>query len=80
MVTEKQIRDLKRRYSLQLMNLKGVSGVGIEKDESGSFVLAIHLNNASPETLDLPKELNDVPVKYLQQGEGFRKQIANTRK
>jgi len=73
MVTEQKLKELKRRHSLQLLNQKGVSGVGIEKDKSGNFVLAIHLNNSAPETLDLPAELENYPIKYIQQDEGFRK-------
>jgi hypothetical protein len=80
MVTEAQLMDLKRRYSLRLMNLERVSGVGIEKDESGRLVLAIHLNDSSPETLDLPAELKDVPIKYHRQDGGFRKQTTTGRK
>ena len=80
MATEQKLKELKRRYSLQLLNQKGVSGVGIEEDENGDLVLAIHLNDSAPETLDLPEELEKYPVKYIYQGEGFRKFSAKTEK
>jgi hypothetical protein len=65
---------------LQLLDQKGVSGVGIEKDESGDLVLAIHLNNSSPEELNLPSELEKYPIKYIRQDGGFRKFSAKSDK
>lgn len=80
MATEQKLKELKRRYSLQLLNQEGISGVGIEKDESGDYVLAIHLNNSTPESLDLPAELEKYPIKYVQQDGGFRKFSAKLNK
>lgn len=73
MTSEKKINEIKSRYSLDLLNQKGVSGVGVEKDGKENFVLTIHLNNSSPEAIDLPKELEKYPVKFIDQDEGFRK-------
>lgn len=73
MITEQQIKEVKRRYSLSLLNQKGISGVGVEKDEGGDYVLAIHLNDSSPENIKLPAELDDYPIKYIRQNEVFRK-------
>ena len=42
MATEQEIREVKRRHSPQLLSVSGVSGVGIEKDDAGEFVLAVH--------------------------------------
>ena len=80
MANEHKIKELKRRYSLELLNQKGVSGVGVEKNEVGDFVLAIHLNDTSPEKLNLPSELEKYPVKFIQQPEGFRKFSSKTEK
>ncbi len=80
MATKEKLKELKRRYSLQLLNQEGVSGVGIEKDESGDLVLAIHLSKSSPETLDLPEELENYPIKYIRQDGGFRKFSATNEK
>ena len=73
MATEHKIKELKQRYSLKLLNQKGISGVGVEKNEDGEFVLAIHLNDSSPETLDIPSGLEKYPIKFIRQPEGFRK-------
>jgi hypothetical protein len=80
MASEQNLKELKRRYSAQLLSQKGVCGVGIEKDEAGKPVLAIHLDDSSAENLDLPKEFEDYPVKYVQQDGGFRKFSTKTKK
>jgi len=55
-----------------------VSGVGIEKDESGSYVLAVHLDSDDSETgKDLPEEIEGHPVKYIRSGP-FRKLPADS--
>lgn len=76
MTSERKINELKRRYSLDLLNQKGVSGIGVEKDDNENFVLTIHLNNSSPEAINLPSELEKYPVRFIDQGEGFRKLTA----
>ena len=73
MASERKINELKRRYSLDLLNQKGVSGVGVEKDDDKNFILTIHLNNSTPEAINLPTELEKYPVRFIDQGEGFRK-------
>lgn len=80
MASEQKLKELKRRYSLQLLNQKGVCGVGVEKDEAGKAVLAIHLDNSSADDLDLPKEFEDYPVRYVRQDGGFRKFGAKAKK
>ncbi len=79
MGSEQKLKELKRRYSSQLLNQKGVYGVGIEKDEDGKPILTVHLDDSSVENLDLPKEFEDYPVRYVQQDGGFRK-LGATRK
>ena len=50
-----------------------MSGVGIEKDESGEYVLAVHIDDSDPKAVkELPKEIEGVPVKYIPSGP-FRK-------
>ena len=67
--TEKEIREVKRRHSARLLSQPGVSGVGIEKDEKGEYVLAVHLDAEKPETAkELPAEIEGVPVKYVRSG------------
>ena len=50
-----------------------MSGVGIEKDDKGEYVLAVHLDDENPEMgEELPVEIDGVPVKYIRSGP-FRK-------
>ena len=70
---EEQVREVKRRHSPRLLSKPGVAGVGIEKDDSGEYVLAVHLASDDPETVKgLPEEIEGVPVKYIHSGP-FRK-------
>jgi hypothetical protein len=71
MATEQQIRDLKARHSARLLGSRGVSGVGIEKDGEGGYVLAVHLDD-DPESLGLPAEIEGHRIKYVRSGP-FRK-------
>jgi len=48
-----------------------VSGVGIEKDDAGDYVLAVHLDSDEAGK-ELPAEIEGVPVKYVRSGP-FRK-------
>jgi hypothetical protein len=71
--TEQEIREVKQRHSARLLSQPGVSGVGIEKDDAGEFVLAIHLDSEDPEAgKELPAEIEGFPVKYVRSGP-FRK-------
>jgi hypothetical protein len=50
-----------------------VAGVGIEKDESGEYVLAVHLDDSDSKAVkDMPNDFEGVPVKYIRSGP-FRK-------
>jgi hypothetical protein len=67
MATEEQIKRVKRQHSGALLSQPGVSGVGIEKDESGGFVLAVHVD--SEEALRrVPEHLEGVPVRRIRSG------------
>ncbi|CAN5155708.1 MAG: hypothetical protein ACR2GW_14135 [Pyrinomonadaceae bacterium] len=73
MATEKEIREVKRRHSPQLLNRPGVCGVGVEKDKAGDYVLAVHLDTENEDALAaLPEEIEGYPVKYIYSGP-FRK-------
>ena len=75
--TEQEIRELKHRHSARLLSQPGVSGVGIEKDDSGEYVLAVHLDSDDPEARKLfPDEIEGHRVKYIKSGP-FRKLTAN---
>ena len=67
--TQQEIRAVKQRHSARLLSQPGVSGVGIEKDDTGEYVLAVHLDADKPEEgKELPAEIEGVPVKYVRSG------------
>jgi hypothetical protein len=73
LATEQQIRELKRKHAPSLLARPGVSGVGVEKNESGDYVLAVHVDTDDPETLkQLPADIEGHAVKYIRSGP-FRK-------
>ncbi len=70
---EDDIREVKRRHSAELMRQPGVCGIGVEKDEAGEFVIALHLDTDDPQVQQrLPKELEGFRVKLIKSGP-FRK-------
>jgi len=73
MATEEEARAIKSRHSPQLLRQPGVCGVGVEKDEAGNFVIAIHLDTDDPEVrARLPQHLEGLRVKAIHSGP-FRK-------
>ena len=72
MATEQEIRELKHRHSARLLSLPGVSGVGIERDEEGQYLLAVHLDADAEAPRDLPPTIEGYPVRYVRSGP-FRK-------
>jgi hypothetical protein len=69
MASEEELREIKRRHSAQLLQLSGVCGVGIEKDESGNYVLAVHLDGSTPNAgKDVPETIEGQPIKLVQSG------------
>lgn len=73
MAKEDEIREVKRRHSAELMRQPGVCGVGVEKDEAGEYVIALHLDTDDPQVQQgLPKELDGFRVKLIKSGP-FRK-------
>jgi hypothetical protein len=69
MLTEQEAHEVKRRHSTELLSKPGVSGVGVEKDEDGNFVIAIHLDADHPGAQEqLPKDIEGFPVKFVRSG------------
>ncbi len=78
--TKQEIRELKHRHSARLLSQPGVSGVGVEKDDKGEYVLAVHLDSDDSEGLKLlPDKIEGYSVKYIKSGP-FRKLRANNEK
>jgi hypothetical protein len=64
MFSEQQVREIKRRHSNELLQRPGVCGVGVEKDEDGNFVLAVHLDATQPKAAEaVPDSIEGCPVK-----------------
>jgi hypothetical protein len=73
MATESEIQDLKQRHGARLLQQPGVSGVGIEKDDEGGYVLAVLLDSDDPALRGgLPERLEGHAVRYSVSGP-FRK-------
>jgi len=73
MSTQDEISALKRRHSAWFLSQPEVSGVGVEQDDTGDFVLAVHLNTADPGARErFPDLLEGHRVKYSVSGH-FRK-------
>jgi hypothetical protein len=69
MPSEDQVRQVKRRHSLRLLGLPGISGVGIEKEEDGSYVLAVHLDGTCADAgKEVPDIIEGVRVKFVRSG------------
>ena len=80
MASEEEVRQIKRRHASQLLTQPGVCGVGVEKDEAGQFVLAVHLETDDPKVREgLPSQIEGQPVKYVKSGP-FRKLPANAKR
>jgi len=74
MATEQEITAIKRKHSAWLLRQPGVCGAGVEKDESGNYVLAVHLDASDPNAgTTVPDSLDGAPVKRIRSGP-FRKQ------
>jgi hypothetical protein len=69
MATEQELALIKRRHSAHLLQLPGVCGVGIEKGESGDYVLAVHLDANDPNAgKDVPETIEGQPIKRVLSG------------
>jgi hypothetical protein len=67
--TEQGIKEVKDRHSRTLFSFPGVVGVGVEQDDTGKFVLTLHVATDDPEVLDqLPKEVEGYRVKIIRSG------------
>ena len=73
MATESQANKAKSKHSAHLRTLPGVCGVGTEKDASGTYFIAVHLDAAVPEAGNaVPATLDGVEVRHYR-GESFKK-------
>ncbi len=76
MSSDKEIREVKRRHSAELLRLPGVCGVGVAKGASGDLVIAVHLDTDDPQVAArLPKEIEGYAVETIHSGP-FHKQAS----
>jgi hypothetical protein len=69
MCSEEKVRAVKRKHSARLLQQPGVSGVGVEKDEHGNFVLAVHLDaTQSNAGANIPDSIDGCAVKRIRSG------------
>lgn len=69
MATEAELKEVKRRHSPHLLQMPGVCGVGVEKDDAGEYVLAVHVNVDDPQVEQtLPQTLEGHPIKVVRSG------------
>jgi hypothetical protein len=69
MLTEQEAHDVKRRHSTELLSKPGVSGVGVEKDEAGQFVIVVYVDTDHPAVQKhLPKDIEGFRVKFVFSG------------
>ena len=69
MASQDELRLVKQRHAPELLRRTGVSGVGIERDDTGDYVLAIHLDTDDPEVRkSLPDQIEGHRVRYIHSG------------
>jgi hypothetical protein len=68
MLNQDEVREVKRRHSAELLRQPGVSGVGVEKDEAGNYVLTIHVVADDGAESRLPAAIEGCPVKIVRSG------------
>jgi hypothetical protein len=69
MASEEKAMEVKRKYSVQLLQQPGVCGVGVEKDPNQGFVIAVHLDATQPNAgAAIPESLEGLPVKRIRSG------------
>ena len=69
------VRRIKERYGPGLLARDGVNGVGVERDDSGEYYLAVHVDKDAAAGQSLPREIEGQPVKVVPSGP-FRAQGA----
>jgi hypothetical protein len=69
MPPESDINEVKKRHSAELMNLPGVSGVGVAKGKDGNLVIAIYVDQDDADVIGrLPKEIEGHTVDVVHSG------------
>jgi hypothetical protein len=67
-VTDKHVRQVKKRHERELLNLDGVQGVGIGDDHGRPAIMVYVEDQASAERLNIPRRLDNVRVVVEESG------------
>ncbi len=67
MATEEEVRRVKRQHGPALMKQRGVSGVGIEKDDCGGYVLTVNVDDDDA-LQQVPEQIEGLPVRRVRSG------------
>jgi hypothetical protein len=69
MASEQQVKEIKRKHSAWMLQQPGVCGVGVERDEGGEFVLAVHLDPSLANAgVTIPDSIEGCPVRRVSSG------------
>jgi len=69
MITKEEATEIKRINSAFLLGLPGVVGVGVSKDDSGSYGLLLHVDSDDQDLLHrLPERIDGCPVRVQLSG------------
>jgi hypothetical protein len=66
-MTLDDVKRVKDRYEGQLLSLDGVQGVGIG-DADGQPAIAVYVDHALAQSVEIPQKLDDVPVVVEESG------------
>lgn len=68
MASQEAAAAAKQKHSSELLVRPGISGVGTARGADGGWVIEIHIDVGSSGRLDLPSELDGVPVSVVEDG------------
>ena len=69
---KKQMEDFDKIYasaSTELMNIKGVTGVGQGKTEDGKDCIIVFVNDSTLSMKEIPKKYKKIPIKIQDTGQ-----------
>ena len=77
MASEEQAREVKNRHSMELLKIRGVCGVGVQKSGDNDFYIALHIDSDDPEIVgQLPRQIEGLRVETIVSGP-FKKLSGN---
>ena len=69
MPSEQEVAEVKRGRSAPLLQQPGVCGIGVEKDNAGSYYLLVYLDGGDPRASEnIPDSIDGASVKLSRSG------------